>query len=201
MIRRSRSPSMPLRPTLGFEKAVRKEFAFLKTEHQMQIVESQPTLVRYESDKFFVNVYHGRSSYELVFEVGRKTNPEEVQSPFRPGDFLRVRDPEAANALRYYVAVSRDEVERGVRLLATGFRVTAEEVLKRPELFEQLKRNRTKAIEAFAEDVHERQTRPKAEEAFRRGDYKAAAALYGSMEGRLTPTERRKLQIARERGN
>lgn len=200
MIPRRSSKDLAFRVSLGFEGVVRTEFAFLETEHNMHVVESQPTLVRYESATIFVNIYHGRSSYELVFEVGRNDRSEDRQTPFLPCDFIGLTDPEAAKTHRYFAATSPGEVERGLRQLASMFLINAEEVLKNPVLFDQLAGRRAKAIREFFDDMHERQTRPKAEDAFRRRDYKAAAALYGSMERRLTPTERRKLEMARKRG-
>ena len=41
--------------------------------------------------------------------------------------------------------------------------------------------------------------RPKAEEAFRNGDYRRAAELYEEIVPRLTPAEAKKLALARKR--
>jgi len=48
--------------------------------------------------------------------------------------------------------------------------------------------------------VLEGQLRPKADDAFRRGDYREAAELYERIQPRLTPAEKKKLSIARQRG-
>lgn len=201
MIPRRWYSGMSFRARLGFEQAVRSRFEFLETHYGMRVVQSEPTLVRYESEALFVNVYHGRSSYELAFEVGRKSNDDELERPFRPDDFIRLSDPEQAKALRYFAATTFEEVERGVERLAADFRGKAERAFTNADLFETMKRARLAAASEYADDVHERQTRPKAEAAFRRGDFAKAARLYESFESRLAPSERRKLEISRRKAN
>jgi len=51
----------------------------------------------------------------------------------------------------------------------------------------------------LALDVLADQLRPQADEAFRTGDYAAAANLYAQIRGRLTPAEIKKLKFAEER--
>ena len=43
------------------------------------------------------------------------------------------------------------------------------------------------------------QIRPKAEAAFRRGDYKEAVKLYSSIEAALSSIERKKLELAKNK--
>ena len=62
----------PERFRLGFSEAVQSAFGFLQQDYGFRCVEAGPTFVRYESDLAFVNLYHGRASYELGFEVGRR---------------------------------------------------------------------------------------------------------------------------------
>jgi hypothetical protein len=45
------------------------------------------------------------------------------------------------------------------------------------------------------------QIRPKAEAAFRRGDYKEAVKLFSSIEAALSSTERKKLEIAKNKAS
>jgi hypothetical protein len=54
-------------------------------------------------------------------------------------------------------------------------------------------------VHEYALDVLVNQLRPKAEEAFRRGDYRNAAELYERIRSRLTAAELKKLAIATER--
>ena len=47
---------------LGFKDAVLSSFKLLR-KYGLKPVEEDVTLVRYESDAVFVNVYHGRGSF------------------------------------------------------------------------------------------------------------------------------------------
>lgn len=59
------------RGRLGFRELVEREFAFLEEEFGFKRVrESAHTLVRYESKNVYVNVVHGRWSFEIRVELG-----------------------------------------------------------------------------------------------------------------------------------
>jgi hypothetical protein len=55
---------------LGFKEAVLKNFAFL-VSNGFKAVRQDVTFVRYESQVAFVNIYHGRGSFEVGVEIGR----------------------------------------------------------------------------------------------------------------------------------
>src|SRR5437016_1220188 len=63
------------RRQLGFEEAVLRSFEFLRS-YDLKPVERTPTLVRFESKKVFVDVYHGRASFEIGVQVGLKSRSE-----------------------------------------------------------------------------------------------------------------------------
>lgn len=58
------------RYNLGFKDEILKNFIFLINEYGYKCVKTEVTFVRYESDKVFINFYHGRGSYILGFEIG-----------------------------------------------------------------------------------------------------------------------------------
>jgi hypothetical protein len=58
-----------------FKDAVLSNFEFLHT-YGLKPVEEDVTFVRYESDAAFVNVYHGRGSFEIGVEIGRLDRAE-----------------------------------------------------------------------------------------------------------------------------
>jgi len=60
---------------LGFQDSVLSSFDFLST-YGLRPVEESATFVRYESSSVFVNVYHGRASFEIGVEIGRRDRPE-----------------------------------------------------------------------------------------------------------------------------
>lgn len=63
------------RGKLGFKEAVLSNFDFLKS-FGLKPKQAGPTFVRYESKTTFVDVYHGRSSFEMGIDVGRRDRPE-----------------------------------------------------------------------------------------------------------------------------
>src|SRR2546430_3685910 len=66
----------PDRARLRFRDCVLRDFQFL-SEFGLRPVEEKTTFVRYESTNVFVNIYHGRASFELGVEVGRLAEPHE----------------------------------------------------------------------------------------------------------------------------
>lgn len=66
----------PERGKLGFRESALASFRFL-VDLGFRPVEEELTLVRYESPTVFVNIYHGRASFELGVEIGVLDEPSE----------------------------------------------------------------------------------------------------------------------------
>jgi hypothetical protein len=62
------------RSQLGFKDAVLSSFDFLRA-YGLKPIKEEVTFVRYESNSVFVNVYHGRGSFEIGVEIGRLDRP------------------------------------------------------------------------------------------------------------------------------
>jgi len=177
----------------NFADGVAWRFAFLAGLEFME-TESLPTIVRYRKGDLALNVYHGRQSYEIGFQVG---HADELYSM---SEILRATDPRAADQYRNYIATTPDEMEAGLDQLTELVRRFAERALRDDhEFFAALRRQRKAWAEANALDVSAQQVRPKAEAAFREGKYREAVELYVQIEPRLTSAEQKKLGIARRR--
>ena len=61
---------------LGFKEAVLASFPHSFVPAVFKAVTEDVTLVRYESESAFVNVYHGRGSFEVGVEIGLLDRPE-----------------------------------------------------------------------------------------------------------------------------
>ena len=96
------------RSRLGFAGAAVKAFGFLVEKLGFHVARQEPTFVRFESAGVFVNIYHGRSSYEIGVEVGPRGGPEGKEERFMLGDILE------ANRLRQEVAFRRAETPEEV---------------------------------------------------------------------------------------
>ena len=183
----------PDRSRLGFAETVRREFAFL-ADFDFYEVESSPTIVRYRKDDLNLNVYHGRQSYEIGLQIGRGGEQISMEQ------LIRVSDPAGWENYRVLAAANPEGVVSGVTRLAELARLYGERALRGdPEFFAEVRRQRKLWIDAFALDVIESQTRPKAEAAFREGRYREAVELYERIATRLSPAERAKLAVARKR--
>lgn len=92
----------PHRDGLGFAAVVEAAFGFLERDFGLRLVRAEATFVRYEGERRFVNVFHGRASYELGVEIGRWVDVD--------GEVVEERF-----ALAYAVALSRDPETVGFR--------------------------------------------------------------------------------------
>jgi len=183
----------PERTRLNFADAVTRTFAFLTDLGFLQ-VEASPTIVRYSKGGVEADVYHGRQSYELGFEIG-------LGGPkYSMSELIRATDPETARQYRNFVARTQSSLTEGLaRLEALAKQYGEQAFLGDPEFFAGLESQRKSWAEGYALDVLEGQLRPKADEAFRRGNYQEAAELFERIRPRLTPAELKKLAVARER--
>lgn len=178
---------------LQFPQAVTRICAFLR-EFGFEDIEPSPTIVRYRCSDLVVNLYHGRHSYELGFEVGHENEL------FAMSELIRASDPDAAERYRNPVATTQAELVSGLQLLAELIRRYGDRALRNdPSFFELLRRQRKSWSEQYALDVLAEQVRPKAEAAFREGRYREAAELYGQIRARLGAAELKKLDVAMKR--
>lgn len=80
---------------LDFVGSATKSFAFLQ-RWGFALTRREATLARFESDRVFLNVYHGRSSYQLGLELGRLSGGDayslyELLRALAPADIERAR--------------------------------------------------------------------------------------------------------------
>jgi hypothetical protein len=185
--------SIDPRSAFGFAEAALVAFGFL-VEQGFEPDEVCSTLVRFRRGAVVANVYHGRRSYEIRFEVVRERQTWTI------GSILAMVDPVKAEEFRYARAVTPDAVPAGLAQLAAVVQQYAAPALNDDSTFyraleEWAARWRTK----YEMDVREKQVRPKANAAFKAGEYAKAVLLYLEIEERLTPVERQKLELARRR--
>ncbi|MBI2837241.1 MAG: hypothetical protein HYX75_02940 [Acidobacteria bacterium] len=188
------------RRNLGFAQKVRTLFDPLAAKHDFRCVSENVTLVRYESKLLYLNVYHGRSSYELGIEIDRVGGESESEHGFTLSELLQAQDPAKGAQFRYYTARTREAVDRGVELLFELFKECAGEALGGSgAYFTRLREQRERWKQDYAQNVLASQVRPQAKEAFRRGDFGESVRLYESIRESLTSTERKKLEFARRK--
>ncbi len=181
------------RTRLNFADAVRKRFAFL-SDHGFTETESLPTIVRYRKGNLEVDVYHGRQSFEVGFGIARQG------TRYSLSELIRATDPAAAEQYRNETAKTPNGIAEALVHLQESVKRYGERALQGDaEYFSALETQRKSWAEGYALDVLEGQVRPKAEAAFRDGDYRQAAELYEKIRARLSAVELKKLALARER--
>ncbi len=182
------------REQFNFIEAVRPQFSWLST-YGFHCVREESTFVRYESNTSFLNIYHGRSSYEVDAEYGELSDSQS----YPVYALIRLSDPKEAENYRSYTAITPDAVMAGVKKLSTILKKYAESFLNdAPNIFGKLAKQQKECAKELALEVLSKQVRPKAEEAFRNKNYVEAAKLYESIESELSTSECKKLEYARK---
>ncbi len=174
------------RVKLEFSKSVLSDFLFLVEEYGFSCISSEKTYVRYESDKVFVNIFHGRVSFEIGLQVGLLSS--ESSTGYGLGSVIAFTDPELGNKYRRYMTSTQEGVKKGVREIAKLLKTYGDKALRGDSaMFQWLNDD----VEKYWAEREAAQIRPKAIEAFRAKDYSKAFDLYKSIEGCLTSAEKK----------
>ena len=190
--------TMKDRADLHFSESVKFHFLFL-TELGFNCKSIEPTYVRYESGHVFVNVYHGRTSYEIGVEIGWLRGGESSDA-YGMEELCCLKEEERNGGFRNPVATTTNKVQSGVLCVSEKFKEWAWELCQGDEnQFESLRMQRKIWAESFEAKVIAGQLRSEADEAFRFKDFEKAVQLYEEFQSELTEIERRKLQYARKR--
>lgn len=181
------------RVTLNFEKVAKEKFAFL-CDLGFAIIESLPTIVRYQKGGVQVDVYHGRRSYEIGLGVTWLGTRYELPV------FIAVVDPQAAEKFHMPMASTREGVIQSLTRLSELVKCYCGQALQGDaEFFAEIATKHKSLVEKYWLEMQARQLRPQAHEAFRLGNYREAAELYKQIRPLLTPAEIKKLATAEER--
>jgi len=177
------------RGRLGFIELALSAFAFL-LRIGFEVVRREPTRLVFESPVVFVNVYHGRSSYQVGLEIGcreagDKYSLHELLAAVAPSEVDRARcqtsDPEV---LERCLSTIADIVERTCGSLLSG----------NADAFEELRaavapRRKAITLEAQFGAIVDR-----ADQAWAAKDLGRAEELYQRAEPALDETRRRRLK-------
>ncbi len=186
----------PERERLGFRDAVLSSFKFL-AEFRLRPVEKKMTLVGYKSRHVFLNVYHGRASFELGIQIGRLTDPKKTLSIDNIVDWAGAYKAEGFDQHVMFQVSTREGVQEFVPKLAALVKKYAIPLLRNDDsawdaaLGLQVRRGNE-----YVKEVHLGHVREKAEAAWHAKDYFRVAELYEPVRQDLTEVEARKLTYA-----
>lgn len=188
----------PERAQLGFKDAALSHFKFL-SDFGLRPVEEKVTFVRYESPEVFLNVYHGRASYELGVEIGKVREPEK---PLHIFTVVRWAGGEKAEGFGQHVMFqvsSREGVQEFVPKLAALVKKYATALLRGDEsAFRSAREFQAKQGAAYEKEVRLGNLRTRAEAAWHAKDYAQVVELYGPAREDLTEVEAKKLAYAEQ---
>jgi hypothetical protein len=177
-----------------FVDATLETFGFL-IDLGFRATRRDPRFVRFESDAVFVNVYHGRSSYQLGVELGRLNRGElfslyEVLSAFAPADVdLSRLQAVDADVLKRCLGTIAATVERRCGGLLVGD----------PDAFAALLATSSRLRESATLSAQFGAILDRADQAWIDGDRSRAADLYESASPALDETRRRRLAYVRDK--
>jgi hypothetical protein len=189
------------RASLGFVDAVISAFNFLVEDFSFTRVRQDITFVRFESNSVFVNVYHGRVSFELNVEIGELAIGEgHPEVPFTIGEILHFVSPKEATNYHPYQVHTADSVKKFVAELAKLVKEYAiPALIADHDFFQRVSDVQAKRSNAYLKGLHLNRTRTQVETAWHQKNYPRVIELYDSMLEDLTPAEAKRLAYAKKK--
>ncbi|MCI0560634.1 MAG: hypothetical protein MN733_19280 [Nitrososphaera sp.] len=185
------------RDVLGFSRAVLQYFNFLCSDYGFQVTDQSVTLVRFESNDVFINVYHGRASYELGVEIGKFDDPSGTR--YRLPTIIEAFMGNTVGQKGVFQASSPDAIRSSIEHLAQLVSSYCSALLRGDnDAFDRVR----KAAKHISEELTGHYTRGvlrrRAEQAWQNKDYADVVRIYGKFSQTLTSIERKRLEIARK---
>lgn len=189
----------PDRWKLGFKEAVLSCFDFLRS-YGLQPVQEEATFVRYESNSVFIDIHHGRGSYEIGAEIGRLDRPEKYGLDYivsRAGN--TAWETEGFGKHTMFQVSSREGVQEFVPKVAELVKKYGAPFLRGDVAFyDELGEDNKRAVLEFARQQQLKDIRKSAELAWHAKDYGQVVELYGPVRKDLTEVEAKKLAYAEQ---
>jgi hypothetical protein len=186
---------------LGFKEAVLANFQFLQ-DYGLECAQSDVTFVRYDSPRIFVNVYHGRGSYELDVEIGRHKGPRKDSPMGLDAVLVWKRAPERKllnTEVPLFRAENPESLQEMVPKMAALFRQYAEPLLGADEgAFKSFDKYCNLESIRLGERYTTGTTRWKAGRAFQRKEWKQVIQSYESIREDLSQREAAELAYAQQ---
>lgn len=189
------------RASLGFSEATISAFNFLVEDFAFTCVRKDVTIARFESNSTFVNVYHGRVSFELNVEIGELTIGGVLpENPFTIEEILHLVNPKEAVNYRPFQVHTVESVKKFVSDLANLVKQYATPALIGDHgFFRRLSELRTQRSNEYLNSVRLNRTRTEVETEWHRKNYPRVMELYDSMLEDLTPAEAKRLAYAKKK--
>jgi hypothetical protein len=187
------------RNELGFEETIDSAFAFLG-EYGFTPIGGDNVSAHFESECARLAIRHGRSSHELSLDIARTDHPDELAHPYSMQDLIRSVDRDRGNRYRNFAAMSSDAIGEGLRQLADDLKRYGDRALRcAPDSFAAMQRERVLAIENLDRESRRAGEDAAVREAFYQQDWHRVIGIYEGRADSLSRSERKRLEIARQR--
>lgn len=181
-----------------FADLVKEEFAFL-SRHGFSVFSDSFGEVRFHSKNTAVSVTWDRRSGELDVYL-EPLRDVETGKPYSLRDVLAMRGVASPEARQPFQVSSLSKLQPFLHRLANDVGEYASEALAGDRMYyRRLSEFRSKQAQNFMRDMRVRRARTNAAEAWKDQKYGHVVEQYESIMDDLTPAERKKLDIARDR--
>jgi hypothetical protein len=186
------------REHLEFSSTVQNLFRFLIDKYGYHLVQAQPTFVRYESDQMFVNVYHGRSSYELGFECGLIAEGED--SRYRLPVIIRGLLGDDHKEQTVFQVSQKESVASCLKKIANLVATYCGPILRGEQsALDRVAEASATVSREIMEEYTIKPIKEQADQAWKNKDYSRVKSLYESVKDHLTSLELKRLEFARKK--
>ncbi len=190
---------MAMMPIKGFAEEAKEAFAFLANAGFNLVAVDPDRLycqLQYQSDKAFVTIAWDRRLGELDVYLGLRSKINERGGAFALDELLALAGVDVPEARRPFQVADESRLRPFLDKLARDIQDHAQLALAGDRMFfHRLDAFRHRQAQAY---MNHRRIRAEAEEAWRRREFDRVTALYATMEGYLTESEKAKLAYARK---
>jgi hypothetical protein len=181
---------------LGFLSVAKTFFKFLES-YGFEIVQEDIGFLRYENTLYYINICHGRLSYEVHIEVGPKDSEDEL---YHLEDIIGITDPIKSENYFRPMANTPMSLYKFVEMHAQMLKQYGENILKGDSYtWDKLRKCHEEKVTEYWNDKIKKEIQEKAKIAFREKRYNDFIKLYEGIETELTKLERKKLEYAKSR--
>jgi hypothetical protein len=183
---------------LGFLSKAKTVFKFLES-YGFKIVKEDLGFLKYENLLYFINICHGRLSYEVYIEVGPKSSENKL---YYLEDIIGMTDPTGSENYFRPIADTPTSLYNFIEMHARLLKEYGENILNgEANTWDELGKYHEKRIVEYWNQKAKKEIQEKAEIAFREKRYDDFIKLYAGIETELTKLERKKLEYAKNKGS
>jgi hypothetical protein len=184
---------------MRFAETAQQVFSFL--EHAgFRLTQSSPVRLQYETDQAFVTIDRDARSGELNVWVGLQPKDGEARDAFSLTDLLSMEGVDVAEARTPFQVYDESKLRPFLDRLAVDTQVHAQLALAGDRMFfRRLDVYRTEQSRRYWRDREVGRIRMEADKAWQKRELGKLIALYSSIEGDLTASEKGKLAYAKQR--